>query len=357
MAFAAYSLTARNSLPAPTIAVIVPNWNDARFLPRCLGSVLEQETPADQLVVVDDGSTDDSVSLIRTIISSNNRAQLIVNASNLGVYQAVDRGLERVRCDYVLFLAANDFVLPGIFARAKTCLSRSPGVGLWSAMVWRVDEADNVVRLHPSPVIALNDREYSPEQCVELANRIGNWFTGTTLIYRRDALQAAGAFDPAFRGAADFITALEVASHHGAAYSPEPFGAFRIHTGSHSSATLSDMVRLDAMLDRLAARGPELAPRMFSTAFVERTALRYRFAAVRESAGAAIPAVVPKVSGWRCTALVLVERLVPRRLGTLRVALVFAILRPFDILPTLWYRIVGWAIVRARLSLRRATPP
>ncbi|MBI3044309.1 MAG: glycosyltransferase [Betaproteobacteria bacterium] len=340
-----------SAAPLPTIAVIVPNWNDARFLPRCLRSVLEQETPADQLIIVDDASTDNSVALIRQIISGNSRAELIVNASNLGVYGAVDRALERARSDYVLFLAANDFVLPGIFTRARDCLSRSPGIGLWSAMVWRVDEADNLVRLHPSPVIALRDRVFSPEECVKLAHRVGNWFTGTTLIYRRDAVQAADAFDPAYRGAADLITALVVASRHGVAYTPEPFGAFRIHAGSHSSSTLSDVARLEAMLDRLAVRGPELSPQLFTKAFVERIVLRYRFAAVRESAGTAISTVAARFSGWRRLALDFIDRWVPRKLERLRVALAFAILSPFDLWPTLMNRLLGWVIVRLRIGL------
>ena len=52
----------------PSIAVIVPNRNDSRYLTRCLRSVLDQRAPPDELIVVDDQSADDSVALIRRLI-------------------------------------------------------------------------------------------------------------------------------------------------------------------------------------------------------------------------------------------------------------------------------------------------
>ncbi len=336
----------------PSIAVIVPNRNDARYLPRCLRSVLDQNVRPEELIVVDDQSTDDSVAVIRSLIADDPRAQLMVNPVNLGTNGALNEGLRRARSEYVLFLASNDFVLHGIFSRAKACLVRSPGVGLWSAMVWLVDEENRPIRLHPSPVVALNDALFPPEHCVKLAYRFGNWFNGTTLIYHREALQAVGGFDPAYGGLSDLVTALVVASRQGAAYSPEPFGASRIHSGSHLSVTLKDVARLDMILERLSECGPQLSPQLFDTAFLERTALRLRFAAIRASGGASLSEIAARVSGWKRAALLIANRIAPARLRRLRTGLAFLILRPFDIVPTLVNRLLGWIIVRLRLKLR-----
>jgi len=337
----------------PSIAVIVPNRNDARFLPRCLRSILDQPVPPEELIVVDDQSTDDSVAVIRSSVAATPWAQLAINPVNLGTNGALNEGLRRARSDYVLFLASNDFLLPGIFARAKACLAGSPGAGLWSAMSWLVDEEDRPVRLHPSPVVALKDAYFPPERCVKLAHRFGNWFTGSTLIYHRDTLQAAGGFDPAYRALSDLITALVIASRCGAAYSPEPFAAIRIHGDSYSSRTLRDVTGLEEMLEQLWVRGPQLSPQLFTAPFLERTGLRFRFAAVRASGGAAIAEVASRVTGWKRATLLIVDRIVPATFGLLRVALVFPILRPFDILPTVWNRLLGWAVVRLRVQLQR----
>lgn len=338
----------------PSVAVIVPNRNDARYLPRCLCSVLDQEAPPDELIVVDDQSTDNSVAVIRSLIAGNPRAWLVENPVNLGTNGALNEGLRRTQSDYVLFLASNDFVLPGIFARAKACLSKSPGVGLWSAMSWLVDEEDRPIRLHPSAVVALRDAFFPPERCVKLAYRFGNWFTGSTLIYNRETLRAAGGIDPAYGAPADLITALVVASRWGAAYSPEPFAAIRIHAGSYSARTLKDAAGLEKMLEELRVRGPQQSPTLFTARFLDRIALRFRFAAIRASDGAAMAEVASRIPGWQRRALCVTDQVLPAGSGNLRITLAFLILRPFDILPTLWNRLLGWVFVGILLLFRQS---
>ena len=344
-------LTAPLRTPTPKIAVIVPNRNDSRYLARCIRSVLEQEDPPDELIIVDDQSTDDSVSAIRSLIAGQPRARLIENPVNLGTYGALDEGLKFARSEYVLFLSANDFVMPGLFARARSCLARHPGAGLWSAMGWLVGEDDRLIRLHVSPVLSLGDVYVPPERCARLAYRLGNWFVGPTLIYHRDTLEAVGKFDAAYMGLADLLTALIVASRRGAAYSPMPFGVSRIHSGGYLSRTLTGNANVEAILDRLRERGPPLAPELFTKGFLDRMALRFRFAPVRASKGGNIRHLATKYAGLRRFALNGVSRL-PPRFHRARVALTFVVLCPFDVLPAVWNRLLGSAVVLLLLRLR-----
>lgn len=303
-----------------SIAVVVPNFNDARHLAGCLHSVLDQPDGADELIIVDDKSTDDSVAFIRSLIAGRANARLVENPINLGVYGAIHAGVDHSRSDWMLPLAANDFVLPGIFQRARASIARVPQAGLWSALSWVVDEEGRPVRLHPSPIVALRDCYLDPARCVQLALRLGNWFTGPTLMYRREALDEAGRFDPAYMGMSDLHTALIIASRHGAAYSPVAYGVIRDHAGSYSGRTLADPVALDGMLERMADHGRRAAPSLFTPAFVERTARRVHWTALRRTGSAT----------------------------RLRLAASFAVMRPFDILPTLWHRVLGWLCVRPR---------
>jgi len=335
----------------PEIAVIVPNRNDSRYLPRCIRSILQQEDPPDELIVVDDQSTDDSVAIIRSLISGKAGTRLLENPVNLGTYGALDRGLEISRSEYVLFLSANDAVLPGLFARARSCLARHPGVGLWSAMGWLFDENDRLIRLHRSPVVSLRDAYISPERCAEMSYRLGNWSVGSTLIYHRATLEAAGRFDATYMGLADLVTTWVVASRRGALFSPVPFGASRIHSGSYLSRTLNPE-NLEPILERLRERGPRLAPQLFTPAFLDRMALRFRFAAIRAGKGASIALTGARYPGARRFLLDGIERL-PRRLHRVRVALAFLALCPFDIVPALWNRLLGSAAVLALLPFRR----
>jgi glycosyltransferase involved in cell wall biosynthesis len=336
--------------PLPRIAVIVPNRNDSRHLPRCVRSILEQEDPPDELIVVDDQSTDDSVAVIRSLISGNSRARLVENPVNLGTYGALDKGLEVSRSEYVLFLSANDSVAPGLFARARSCLARHPEAGLWSAMGWLVDDNDRLIRLHRSPVVALRDTYIPPKDCVEVAYRLGNWSVGSTLIYHRATLEAAGRFDPAYMGLADLVTTWLVANRRGALYSPVPLGVSRIHAGSHLSRTLK-RENLEPILARLHETGPRLAPELFTRKFLERMTLRFRFAAVRTSQGKDIVLAATSYRGLRRGLLDLIGRL-PHGLHRTRVALAFLTLCPFDIVPALWHRLLGSAAVLLLLAFR-----
>lgn len=332
----------------PSIAVILPNRNDSRYLARCLRSVLDQEVQPDELIVIDDQSTDDSVAVIHPLIVGHAHAQLIENPVNLGVYGAVDEGLKRSRSEYALFLASNDFVLPGIFARAKACLAHAPGAGVWSALAWIVDEQDRMLRLQPSPVVALGDSYFPPQRCIEFALELGNWFTGTTLIYRRDALEEAGRFDPVYMGMADLFTALIVAGRHGAAYSPAPYAAIRIHKGSYLTRTLSDPAGLENILERVCEHGSRTAPELFTPQFVARTFRRFHAASVRTTGGATLGAMAERSHGGVARALHAVDRILPASWRLPRVVLSFFILRPFDVLSTVWCRALGWGWVRLR---------
>jgi len=344
-------------MTGPSIAVVIPNYNDVRHLPRCLRSVLEQADGPQEVIVIDDQSTDESVAVIRALIGADSRAQLLVNAVNCGTNRTIAEGLRRVRSDYVVFLAANDFLLPGMLACARDCLARSPGAGLWSAMAWLVDEDDRAIRLHPSAVVAVEDTYLPPERCAMLAHRLGHWFTGTTATYHRETLLAAGGFDAVYGAPADLFAALAVSAMKGAVFTPEPFAAIRIHQSSYSSRALGDVARIEQMLEDLGARAPRLAPQMFTPAFIARTALRFRFACVRATGGAALAEIATRVTGGRRIALHFVQRLVPAWLPALRIAFAFVILRPFDILPALWYRLAGWVFVRLRLRLQGGKAP
>ena len=104
-----------------------------------------------------------------------------------------------------------------------------------------------------------------------------------------------------------------------------PLAAIRDHPGSYSLQTLSQPAALEERLGRIGEQGREKAPALFTATFVERMTRRLRWTAVRRSGA-----------------------------GRLRVILAYIVMCPFDLLPTLWHRALGWLWVRSRT---RWTPP
>ncbi len=332
-------MTCENRIP--TIAVVIPNRNDSAYLRVCLDSVLRQPVRPDQIVVVDDNSTDDSLEIIRGKLNGVTGAEIVVNPVCLGTMGALNEGLRHVTSEYVLFLSSNDYVIEGIFERAKSCIAKAGSPGIWSAMVWVSDESGHCLRLHQSPVVALADTFLPPDKCVSLAMTLGNWFTGTTLVYHRETLKEIGGFDIAYQGLADLLAALTISSIKGASFSPEPFGVMRLHSGGCLWRTLTDPAGLESLLARIENTGSGLLPVLFSKKFCERTKHRFRFAAIRASGDSDRGRFPQPSQGYQYKIFGMINPILGKY-RRLRIILAFLLLRPFDVIPAVWYRWIGF---------------
>jgi hypothetical protein len=341
----------------PTIAVVIPNRNDSAYLTACLDSVLQQSARPDQIIFVDDQSSDKSLEIAQGILKDISGSQIIANPTCLGTMGALNEGLKCVSSDYVLFLASNDYLIDGIFERAKSSIAFAGSPGVWSAMVWAADESGRSMYLYPSPVVAVKDTFLPPDECVRLAMSLGNWFTGTTLIFHRETLQKIGGFDKDYQGLADLLAALTIASIKGASFSPEPFGVIRLHSGGYLWRTLTDLDGLEVILAKIETRCPKLSPILFSPKFCDRTKHRFRFAAIRASQD---DRCTTGHGNWRGAGYSLLKAVSPLlgRHGKLRTILAFVLLRPFDIVATVWYRLMGtlWIMMRKALSGNITSP-
>ncbi len=332
----------------PTIAVVIPNRNDSGPLRKCLDSVLNQDVVPDQIIVVDDQSTDDSQDIIREMICNIPEAEIIINPVRLGTMGALNEGLKHATSDYVLFLSSNDYLEQDIFKRAKFSIAAHGFPGVWSAMVWAVDENGEHPRLYPSPVVALNDAYFPPSKCIQLAMSIGHWFTGTTLIYNRHSLQEIGGFDTSYQGLADLFAALTVASLKGASFSPEPYGVMRQHAGGLMLQTLTNLPVLDEILERVMNIGPKLSPKLFSPRFCELIQRRIRFTAIRAFEDNSWQAHARSWKGCRYRLLSILSRFLDKY-RRLQLVVAFILLRPiWDLVAIIWYRTLGAAAVTAR---------
>lgn len=96
----------------PIVSIIIPIYNSEKWLPRCIDSVLMQTVEDWELILVDDGSTDNSVSICQKYADSDNRIKLICKP-NGGVSTARNQGLKLAQGKYVSFIDSDDYVLPG----------------------------------------------------------------------------------------------------------------------------------------------------------------------------------------------------------------------------------------------------
>src|SRR5690349_3281348 len=109
-----------------TVSVILPNYNHGHFLERPIAALLAQGPLLREILLIDDGSTDNSLSVIERIARDEPCIRVLRNPQNMGVIATQQRGLAEATGDYVYFGAADDWIMPGFFPLAVGMLKQYP---------------------------------------------------------------------------------------------------------------------------------------------------------------------------------------------------------------------------------------
>lgn len=104
-------------MSAPTLSIVMPVYNVAPYLPRCLESLAALKPPADEIIVVDDGSTDDCPTILAEFAPRLPQMR-IIRQENGGLSAARNTGLDAARGKYLAFVDSDDFVEPDAYAEA-----------------------------------------------------------------------------------------------------------------------------------------------------------------------------------------------------------------------------------------------
>ncbi len=93
-----------------TVSIVIPNYNNAKYLPKCLDSVLAQDYPLTEIVIYDDCSTDESREILQKYAEKDSRIRLILPTENKGVSVARDTAIRSCTSEYVTTLDSDDFL-------------------------------------------------------------------------------------------------------------------------------------------------------------------------------------------------------------------------------------------------------
>jgi glycosyltransferase involved in cell wall biosynthesis len=265
---------------SPTLSVVLPNYNHATLVGRALAALLQQDRPANEIIVIDDGSTDDSIAVIERIAATAPAIRLLRNPGNVGVIPTLQRGLQEARGTYVYFAASDDWVLPGFFARALRRLEAAPDLGLFCGEAVLVDGVSNrPFAVRPAVRPRQCGGRVDPGRTEELLRSTDNWILTGSAIFRRDCVIWAGGFDPRLTTSADGLIARKIALKYGFYFEPDVVAAWAVFADSVSRKTALEMDRTKYMLDTV----PTLiaADAAFPPWYAETFRNRWRFAACR----------------------------------------------------------------------------
>jgi glycosyltransferase involved in cell wall biosynthesis len=231
----------------PTLSVIVPNFNHARFLPRCLDALLGQSVPACEIIVVDDASTDNSRDVLSSLAQMHPTVKIYHNERNMGVNATMNRALPLAQGDYVFFTAADDEVRPGLFEKSLRLLRANPQAGLCTGWCeWR--RTDTGLAWVMGAEMPKEPGYFSPADLVALGQSGRLMISNPSTIYRKAALIEAGGWIPELRWFTDWFGAFIVGFRHGICHVPEVLSTFNLSPTSYYHSVRSQDERRAVML-------------------------------------------------------------------------------------------------------------
>jgi glycosyltransferase involved in cell wall biosynthesis len=193
------------------------------------------------VIVIDDGSTDDSVQILRDYERQHQCLRVTVNSRNLGALENMGKLLSEAKCDYYYAGASDDFVLPGFFKESLELLERYKDAGLCSTLSDVVDESGRSCGLLFFTPFSETERKeyYSRAEVLELFIEKRPWIQGNATIYRRGALVHAGGFRPELGSFCDGFVQQLIGLQSGVCFIPKPLASWRRMRAGFSRQTIA----------------------------------------------------------------------------------------------------------------------
>lgn len=228
-----------NDRPHFTVAVIIPTYNRASFLPQAIGSLLNQTRVPDEIIVVDDGSTDHTPE----ILAHYDAPVIVIRQENQGRSAARNTGIEAVQSDLIAFLDSDDLLLPESIEKRARVLETHSDVGIVYCEVVVIDrEGNECCQGHqffsgPRPsgnVFAL------------LAQK--NFVPPIAYMIRRTCLDNVGLFDETLHLLEDYDLWLRLAERCNFRYLDEPLAYYRLHDAMSTRVQHAQLVTSGALI-------------------------------------------------------------------------------------------------------------
>ena len=207
----------------PLVSIITPSFNQARYLEATINSVLGQDYPRIEYIIVDGGSTDGSVDVIQKYAG---RLAWWVSEQDKGQTDAINKGFNRATGDILAWLNSDDTYNPGAIGQAVKYLIENPEVGLVYADCNFIDEDSQVIGKFNA---AQTDLRRLREGYVHIPQQ--------TMFFRAKYWKELGPLDPSFYFAMDYDLWIRIAAHAPFKYLAGKIWAnFRLHTSGKTVA-------------------------------------------------------------------------------------------------------------------------
>lgn len=204
----------------PLVSVVSPSYNQGRFIAQAIDSVLSQDYAHIEYLVVDGGSTDETLDILRRY---GERLHWISEPDD-GQTAAINKGWRLVHGEVIAWLNADDTYLPGAVKQAASFLQAHPEVDAAYGDCDYTDEEGRTLRPYPT----------RPYDYVELVRSAFNYIPQPATFIRRRALESVGYLDESLHYVMDLDYWLRLGVQHSIAHLPKRLATLRLHQTAKS---------------------------------------------------------------------------------------------------------------------------
>ena len=199
------------------VSVVLPTYNQAEYLPEALDSIFAQTYPYYKVVVVNDGSTDDTARVLSHYQQKHNFT--VVNQKNQGLPRALNTGFAHTRGDYLTWTSSDNIMLPDMLSTLVQALDEDPTVGLVYADFYLTDDSGQDLGRFETV-------DYDP-----------HWLLYTNLVhccflYRRECMERVGGYHPKFIYCEDYEYWIRISQHFSMKRVSQALYRYRLHKAS-----------------------------------------------------------------------------------------------------------------------------
>ena len=239
----------------PLVSIITPSFNQAPYLEQTIQSVLEQDYPRLEYIVVDGASTDNSLEIIKKY---NDRLAYWISEKDSGQAEAINKGMARARGDILAWLNSDDYYLPDIISRVVKSFEENPDAVMVYGDMLAVNGTGQTINVLKYKQLSLQDL-----LCFQIIGQ-------PSVFFRRSALEKTGWLDTSFHFMLDNHLWIRLAQQGRILHVPQVWSAARYHAEAKNRARAAEFGREAFRVLAWAKTQPALAEAMSG---VERRAL------------------------------------------------------------------------------------
>ena len=234
------------------ISIIIPAYNAGAYIGRALDSIVSQSFVDFEIIVVDDGSTDNTRDVVSTYSDSDCRVIYYWQEGSGGPASPRNKGLQFATCDYIAIFDADDIMLPGKLEKQYAFFAKNPDVALIFSNYEEIDEDDHVIahdclyRSEEFQKIIRNKtkdngyRFYSTEIVDHLLKH--NFIPTSSVIVKKEIIRAVGGFDENLKNSDDHDMWLKILQRNDCACIDVVLHQYRVRDGNISSRNIERLL-------------------------------------------------------------------------------------------------------------------